>query len=251
MTGARRGREEKPLQEHDPNSPRNLTTTLISVGGAMAATLALIVFFVSGTFDALITPPATPPPATFTPIAGLTPPGNVTPIPSGEVPETPAGDGTTAIIRTDLGDIVMELYNESSPVAAQNFINLAEAGFYEGIIFHRVIPGFVIQGGDPSGTGSGGPGFTIPDEPVVGEYERGIVAMARRPGVANSQSSQFFIVLDDSVADRLPKTDGYAIFGKVVEGLDVVDEIAAAETGAGDRPIDPVRILEVTIQPVG
>ena len=87
--------------------------------------------------------------------------------------------------------------------------------------------------------------------PVVGEYERGIVAMARRPGVANSQSSQFFIVLDDSVADRLPKTDGYAIFGKVVEGLDVVDEIAAAETGAGDRPIDPVRILEVTIQPVG
>jgi peptidylprolyl isomerase len=249
MTGARRGRDEKPLQEHDPNSRRNLASTVVSVGGAMAATLAVIVFFLSGAFDTLTTPPPTAPPATYTPIPGLTPPGNVTPIPSGEVPDAPAGDGTTATIRTDLGDIVIELYTESSPIAAQNFINLAEAGFYEGIIFHRVIPGFVVQGGDPSGTGSGGPGWTIQDEPVVGEYVRGTIAMARRPGVANSQSSQFFIVLDDTVAQRLPKTDGYAIFANVIEGMDVVDDIAAAETGPGDRPIDPVRILEVTIQP--
>lgn len=250
MTGARRGREEKPLNEHDPNSRRSLATALLSVGGTMAATLLILVFFLSGTFDQLITPPPTPPPATFTPIPGLTPPA-VTPIPSGEVPEQPAGDGTRARIETDLGDIVIELYTESSPVAAQNFINLAEADYYNGIIFHRVIPEFVIQGGDPTGTGSGGPGFTIPDEPVVGEYVRATVAMARRPGVANSQSSQFFIVLSDSVAEDLPKSDGYAIFGRVVEGMDVVDAIAAAETGAGDRPLDPVEMLDVTIERPG
>jgi cyclophilin family peptidyl-prolyl cis-trans isomerase len=246
MTGTRRGRDERPLQEHDPNSARNLTTTLITVGGSMLATLAVIVFFMSGTFDRLITPPPTEPPPTFTPIPGLTPPA-VTPIPSGQVPEQPDGDGTTATIQTELGDIVLELYTESSPVAAQNFINLAQAGFYDGIIFHRVIPGFVIQGGDPTGTGSGGPGFTIQDEPVVGDYVRGTVAMARRPGVANSQSSQFFVVLEDTVRDRLPESDGYAIFGNVIEGLDVVDEIAAAETDDQDRPLDPVRIITVTI----
>ena len=85
-------------------------------------------------------------------------------------PAEPAGDGTTATIETELGNIVIELYNESSPVAAENFINLAEAGYYDGVIFHRIIPDFMIQGGDPEGTGSGGPGYTIPDEPVVGEY---------------------------------------------------------------------------------
>ncbi len=91
----------------------------------------------------------------------------------------PAGDGTTATIATELGDIVIELYTESAPVAATNFINLAEAGFYDGLDFHRLMPGFVIQGGDPNGDGTGGPGYTIPDESVVGEYGRGTVAMAR------------------------------------------------------------------------
>jgi cyclophilin family peptidyl-prolyl cis-trans isomerase len=246
MSGARRGRDEKPATEQDPNSPRSIGTALLTVGGTMAATLLVVLFFLSGAFEQLITPPATEPPPTFTPIAGLTPPA-VTPIPSGEVPDEPAGDGTRATIVTEVGDIVIELYNLSSPVAAQNFINLAQAGFYEGIIFHRVIPGFVIQGGDPTGTGTGGPGFTIQDEPVVGEYVRGTVAMARRPQVANSQSSQFFVVLEDSVRDRLPTSDGYAIFGNVIEGMDVVDEIAAGETGDGDRPVDPVQIIEVII----
>ena len=251
MTGPRRGRDERPIHEYDPNSRRSIATALLTIGGAMAGTLLIIVFFLSGTFDRLMEPAPTPAPGTFTPIPGLTAPA-VTPIPSGELPDEPAGDGTTATISTEVGDIVIELYNRSAPVAAQNFINLARADFYDGIVFHRVIADFVIQGGDPEETGSGGPGFTIPDDPVVGEYERGVVAMARPAGpggglVPDSQGSQFFIVLDDGVADRLPKEGGYSIFGNVIEGLDVVDTIAAGETGTGDFPLEPITILDVTI----
>jgi cyclophilin family peptidyl-prolyl cis-trans isomerase len=130
----------------------------------------------------------------------------------------PAGDGTTAFIDTKYGRITIELYNQSAPVAAENFINLANAHFYNGVTFHRIVPGFVIQGGDPAGTGAGGPGYTIPDEPVIGNYTRGIVAMART-SAPNSAGSQFFIVLDDSVASTLPKSGGYVIFGKVTDGF--------------------------------
>jgi peptidyl-prolyl cis-trans isomerase A (cyclophilin A) len=231
----------------EPNSPRALATALLSVGGAMAAMLLLVLLFVTGTLDSLLEGQPTAPPATFTPIPGLTAPA-VTPLAS--PPAEPAGDGTQAIIETELGDIVIELYNLSAPVAAQNFINLAEAGFYDGIIFHRVIPDFVIQGGDPTGTGTGGPGFNIADEPVVGDYGRGIVAMARVPGVPNSASSQFFIVLSDEAIPALQSAGNYVIFGTVVEGMEVVDEIAAGETGPGDRPLEPVTMLSVTIQSV-
>ncbi len=161
-------------------------------------------------------------------------------------PAEPAGDGTTATIETELGNVVFELYNESSPVAAENFINLAEAGYYDGVIFHRTIPEFMIQGGDPLGTGTGGPGYTIPDEPIVGEYLRGTVAMART-SAPNSQGSQFFIM----VADRpdLASAGDYAIFGNVIEGLDVVDQIVARETDpTDDRPLEPVVMDRVTIQ---
>ncbi len=166
-------------------------------------------------------------------------------------PAEPASNGTTATISTELGDIVIELYTDSAPVATENFINLAEAGFYDGVIFHRVIPGFVVQGGDPTGTGTGGPGFTILDDPVVGDYERGFLAMARPAGpggqpVPDSQGSQFFIILDD-LTERLPKEGLYTIFGRVVEGMDVVDAIAAAEIGPGDRPVEPVAMESVTV----
>ena len=110
---------------------------------------------------------------------------------------SPAGDGTTATIQTDQGTIVFQLYTESAPVASQNFINLANANFYNGVVFHRLVPGFMIQGGDPAGNGSGGPGYNIPDEPVVGQYDRGEVAMART-SLPNSQGSQFFILVKDS-----------------------------------------------------
>jgi peptidyl-prolyl cis-trans isomerase B (cyclophilin B) len=164
-------------------------------------------------------------------------------------PAQPSGDGTTATIDTEFGPIMFEVYNQSAPVASQNFINLANANFYNGTTFHRIVPGFVIQGGDPNGNGSGGPGYTIPDEPVVGDYTREIVAMART-SQPNSAGSQFFIVLDDSVVNQLSKSGRYVIFGKVTQGMDVVDEISA---GPASQQIaqDPTVITTVTIQPPG
>ncbi len=183
---------------------------------------------------------------------GTVSPPQATPL--ADAPAEPAGDGTRATICTELGDIVIELFTESSPVAAENFINLAEAGFYDGVVFHRVIPDFVIQGGDPEGTGGGGPGYGIQDEPIVGEYERGILAMARpaQPDgslIPDSQGSQFFIILAD-LRQRLPKEGGYSIFGRVVEGMEVVDAIAGADTSGppSDRPLDPVVMTAVTVQ---
>jgi cyclophilin family peptidyl-prolyl cis-trans isomerase len=169
-------------------------------------------------------------------------------LPTGEPspPTQPAGDGTQVTIETEVGTIVMEIHTQSSPIAAGNFVSLAEAGFYDGVVFHRIVPGFVIQGGDPEGTGRGGPGYTIDDEPVVGEYVRGTVAMARTPA-PNSQGSQFFIVLDDDVQFQLDKAGGYAIFGRVIEGMDVVDEIAAGPASQ-QMALEPVAMTRVTVQ---
>ena len=151
---------------------------------------------------------------------------------------------------TDLGDITFELFTDSAPVASENFINLADAGFYDGTVFHRLVPDFMIQGGDPEGTGGGGPGYTIQDEPIVGAYNRGVVAMART-SAPNSQGSQFFIIVKDSpfLADG-----NYTIFGNVTSGMDVVDAIVSMPT-AGDEPngqggtaLDPVVMDSVTIE---
>jgi cyclophilin family peptidyl-prolyl cis-trans isomerase len=182
--------------------------------------------------------------------------GGATPRRSGPPAATPmtvplkaaTGDGTTATIHTAKGDIVIELFTESSPVSAENFINLAEAGFYTGVVFHRLVPGFVIQGGDPDGTGTGGPGYTIQDEPVVGTYGRGTVAMARTRE-PNSQGSQFFIVLADEAGDVLESYRTYDIFGQVSAGMDVVDAIAAMPNTGPDenRALDPVAMESVTI----
>jgi len=164
-------------------------------------------------------------------------------------PDGPASDGTTATISTELGDIVIELYTESAPVATENFTNLAEAGYYDGVIFHRLVPGFVIQGGDPTGTGTGGPGYTIPDEPVVGQYGRGVVAMARS-SQPNSQGSQFFIVLDDMAEGPLESFRTYVIFGEVTAGMDVVDAIAATPNSGqegGNQALEPVVMDSVTV----
>jgi cyclophilin family peptidyl-prolyl cis-trans isomerase len=176
--------------------------------------------------------------------AQLEPPA-VTPNPN--PPSTPAGDGTKAIIHTALGDITMELYNTSAPVAAANFAKLAGEHFYDGVVFHRIVPGFVIQGGDPTGTGRGGPGYTIQDEVVVGDYERGIVAMARTPA-PNSQGSQFFICLAD-LRGRLDKAGGYVIFGRVTTGMDVVDKIAAGSNSGSpnNQALDPVAMTSIEI----
>jgi peptidyl-prolyl cis-trans isomerase B (cyclophilin B) len=175
-------------------------------------------------------------------------PPSATPLAS--APAQASGDGTTATISTALGDMTIALYTESAPVGAENFINLAEAGFYNGLTFHRTVPGFVIQGGDPAGNGSGGPGYTIKDEPVSGTYGRGIVAMARTQD-PDSQGSQFFIVLDDQAHDALEHFRTYDIIGTVTKGMEVADAIAARPNSGppNKAAIDPVVMKTVTITP--
>ncbi len=148
----------------------------------------------------------------------------------------------TAVIETTLGNIEFELFDDAAPKTVENFVSLANKGFYSGVIFHRVVPGFVIQGGDPTGTGTGGPGYKFDDEPVTMGYARGTVAMANAG--PNTNGSQFFVCLAD--LPQLPPN--YTIFGQVVAGLNVVDAIAAAPCGPGDRPVDPVTMKSVTIR---
>jgi cyclophilin family peptidyl-prolyl cis-trans isomerase len=148
----------------------------------------------------------------------------------------------SATIATTKGDIVLDIHDQDAPRAANNFLDLARKGFYDGVIFHRVVPGFVIQGGDPTGTGRGGPGYQFEDEPFSGDYVRGAVAMANAG--PNTNGSQFFICLED-LSGRLPKS--YTLFGHVTAGMDVVDAIAADPTGPNDRPRDPVAMTSVTV----
>ncbi len=224
-----------------------------SLGLAIPATLALVSALLAAPAGAQDASPAAEPSAAVATSAPGTPgtapalaPPQATPNPVAF--ETPTGDGTGVRLTTDLGDIVIGLFTESAPVATENFLNLVESGYYDGVGFHRVAPGFVLQGGDPTGTGAGGPGYTIQDEEVVGEYGRGIVAMARTPA-PNSQGSQFFVVLDDAAKASLDAARTYAIFGRVVEGMDVVDAIVARGP-ASDQVEDPVRIQSATIEPV-
>jgi cyclophilin family peptidyl-prolyl cis-trans isomerase len=127
-------------------------------------------------------------------------------------------------IETDKGNIVMELDPSIAPVTVNNFVSLARDGYYDGIIFHRVVPEFVIQGGDPTGTGTGGPGYQFPDEPVKGEYVDGAVAMANAGPDTNG--SQFFICIDDC---RRKLTPNYNLFGVVTSGLDIAKSIAVGD----------------------
>jgi cyclophilin family peptidyl-prolyl cis-trans isomerase len=160
---------------------------------------------------------------------------------------------TRAKIATDLGDIEIELYDESAPKATANFIKLATDGFYDDVIFHRVIPGFVAQGGDGQygkksslergRVGTGGPGYKFDDEPVQGDYARGALAMANSG--PNTNGSQFFICHQD-LTGRLPKN--YTLFGQVTRGMDVVDKIVTAPRNAHDLPNEPVAMRSVTIE---
>jgi cyclophilin family peptidyl-prolyl cis-trans isomerase len=146
----------------------------------------------------------------------------------------------TAEIETSAGKLSAELFVDDAPKTVNNFVALARDGFYDGVIFHRVIKGFMIQGGDPTGTGRGGPGYKFDDEPVKRPYSRGTLAMANAG--PNTNGSQFFIMHADY---GLPPS--YTIFGKLTSGEDVVDKIATAPVGAQDRPQDPVRIERITI----
>jgi peptidyl-prolyl cis-trans isomerase B (cyclophilin B) len=159
---------------------------------------------------------------------------------------------TRATIATDLGDIEIQLFTGDAPKASQNFIDLAKKGFYDDVVFHRVIPGFVIQAGDgqhgkkaslnAGRVGTGGPGYTFADEPIKGDYVRGAVAMANAG--PNTNGSQFFICTAD-LTGRLPKN--YTLFGQVTKGLDIVDKIVAAPRNGRDLPDEPVAMTSVTI----
>ena len=164
--------------------------------------------------------------------------------PTSQPAPLPAGETRTVTLSTSKGAITLKIEGALSPIAAGNFVALAACGYYDGVVFHRVVPGFVIQGGDPTGTGSGGPGYTIQDEPVTATYHRGTLAMARTPA-PNSQGSQFFIVLADDAARSLASANTYAIFGEVVGGMDAVDAIAAAADA--ELPTNPIVMDSVTV----
>lgn len=147
------------------------------------------------------------------------------------------------LLQTSEGDIVIQLYKEM-PVTAGNFKSLVEKGFYDGVIFHRVIEGFMIQGGDPTGTGRGGPGYAIRDEFTRTNLDRnlrGTIAMANAG--PNTGGSQFFI----NLADNSHLNGRHPVFGKVVEGMDVVDKIARVETDSSDRPISEIKIIKASV----
>ncbi len=147
-----------------------------------------------------------------------------------------------ATLHTNHGPIEIELFEGEAPKTVENFRKLAGDGFYSGVIFHRVIPDFMIQGGDPTGTGSGGPGYTFEDEFNDHPVERGALAMANAG--PNTNGSQFFIV----TADACPWLDGkHTVFGKVTEGMDVVDTISQVQTGGADRPVDDVVIERIDL----
>jgi peptidylprolyl isomerase len=153
----------------------------------------------------------------------------------------------TGVLQTNKGTIEVEFFPEDAPTTVNNFVCLAEDGYFDGTPFHRIVKGFVIQGGDPTGTGSGGPGYKFADEPIARDYERGTLAMANAG--PNTNGSQFFVVLED-LRGKLPKN--YTIFGRVTEGMDVVDAIANTPTrtgrsGENSTPTESITLEKVTI----
>ncbi|MCC7366016.1 MAG: peptidylprolyl isomerase [Dehalococcoidia bacterium] len=146
----------------------------------------------------------------------------------------------SATIETTAGTMTAELFPGDAPNTVNNFVFLARDEYYNDVIFHRVISGFMIQGGDPTGTGRGGPGYRFADEPVSRKYLRGTLAMANAG--PNTNGSQFFVMHAD-----YPLPPSYTIFGKLTAGEDVLDAIASAKTGAQDRPNEPVEIKSITI----
>ncbi len=149
-----------------------------------------------------------------------------------------------ATIQTNHGTIGIELFDHDAPKTVANFTKLAGDGFYDGVVFHRVIENFMVQGGDPTGTGSGGPGYQFEDEINPQKVERGALAMANAG--PNTNGSQFFFV----TADACPWLDGlHTVFGRVTSGMDIVDEISRVDTDMRDRPLEDVTIESVTVSP--
>ena len=164
--------------------------------------------------------------------------------PTSQPDPLPKGETRSVTIDTGLGAFVIKIQADLSPIAAGNFVALAGCGYYDGTVFHRVVPEFVIQGGDPTGTGTGGPGYEIQDEPVTTTYHRATVAMART-SAPNSVGSQFFVVLDDQEAGSLATANTYQIIGEVTSGMSTVDAIAASADQ--ELPTKPIEITTATV----
>jgi len=194
----------------------------------------------------------TPPTATAAPTASPEPTERPEPAPTGAVLESSDKHPVVTIELSNDKIIKVELFPEVAPNTVNNFISLVQSGFYDGVIFHRVIPGFMIQGGDPQGTGMGGPGYQIAGEFSSNGFEnnllhtRGIISMARTR-VPDSAGSQFFIMVED--APSLDKE--YAAFGFVTEGMDAVDEIVNQPRNSSDLPNDPISMRKVTVDTLG
>ncbi len=198
---------------------------------------------------------ASPSPATGT---AASPGAATTGCPTAAPAPMAAADSATVTLATAKGDIVIKVTGSLAPQATGNFVALATCGFYDGVVFHRLVPGFVIQGGDgqfgrapnvdTTQVGNGGPGYTIADDPVTTPYKRGTVAMART-SQPHSQGSQFFIVLSDGAAPALASANTYAIMGEVTSGMDVVDTIAAMPNSGepANAALDPLPITKATV----
>jgi cyclophilin family peptidyl-prolyl cis-trans isomerase len=149
---------------------------------------------------------------------------------------------SAAVVTTNKGAIELELFDDDAPKTVENFVKLSQDGFYDGVIFHRVIPDFMIQGGDPTGTGMGGPGYQFEDEANDRSVARGVIAMANSG--PNTNGSQFFIV----TAEACPWLDGkHTVFGRVTSGMEVVDTIGNTAVDPQDRPVEEIRIESVAI----
>ncbi len=185
-----------------------------------------------------------------TPAATAAPSTAATECPTSQPAPLGADQTRTVTLTTAKGNIVIGVKGSLSPIAAGNFVALAECGYYDGTVFHRTAAlqdgtPFVIQGGDPTGTGTGGPGYTIKDEPVTTTYHRGTVAMART-AQPDSVGSQFFIVLDDAARPPLESANTYQIIGEVTSGMEVADAIFVA-SGGQELPANPVAIATATV----
>ena len=224
------------------------------------AALAVPAALAACSSGAVATLPPIPSEAPATPTPAPTHPGPTYPpgCPTEQPAALAADDVRVVTISTDKGDIVIEIKGALSPIATGNFVKLASCGYYDMVVFHRLVPGFVIQGGDgmfgrspdviPDLVGSGGPKYTIQDEPVSATYGRGTVAMARTSD-PNSVGSQFFIVLDDGAQGALAQYNTYQIIGTVTAGMDVADSIAAMPNAGppSNAAVDPVPMTKVTV----
>jgi cyclophilin family peptidyl-prolyl cis-trans isomerase len=196
------------------------------------------------------TPTASPPAASAPPASAGGSAAAAGDCPTSQPDALPAGEGRIVTVETSEGSFEITIEADLSPIAAGNFVALASCGYYDGIVFHRVatLPDgtpFVIQGGDPTGTGTGGPGYTIKDEPVTTPYGRGTVAMARTDA-PDSVGSQFFIVLDDKDREVLEAYNTYQIIGSVTSGMETVDAIYEA-AGGSEQPANPIAMDRVTV----